>query len=85
MTFDEAYAKFRDNPNMLFEMIRDYDRLKAENAKLQVFSLAFANTISNIGCDPCPYEGECYVETEPMRRGCQLYDELRSLGIEVEE
>jgi hypothetical protein len=81
----DTIKSLSDNLSDMVDCRERARELERENAKLQVFSLAFANTISNIGCDPCPYEGECYVETEPMRRGCQLYDELRSLGIEVEE
>lgn len=79
----ETIKSLRDNLSDMVDCCVKAWELEGENAKLQALLLAFANTISDIGCDPCPYEGECYVETEPMRRGCQLYDELCELGIEV--
>lgn len=59
MTFDEAYAKFRDNPNMLFEMIRDYDQLKAENAKLREIVRLFMEYTDQDRCLGCIVKSQC--------------------------
>jgi len=36
-----------------------------------------------VGCDHCPYcdPDLCDEETDPMKDGCKLYEELRELGV----
>lgn len=80
----DTIKSLSDNLSDMVDCRERARELEVENAKLQALSLAFVNTISNIGCDPCPYEVECYISTEPMRRGCKLYDKLCELGIEID-
>lgn len=63
------------------------DSLKAENAKLREYAESYAKAVECEGCGWCPYDIDavCDTETIPMRDGCKLYDELRELGIEVND
>ena len=72
------------NEQVCYDQSDEIVRLTIDNEKMRMFALSLANVICDIGCDQCPYDDECFVETEPMRQGCQLYDELCSLGIEVD-
>ena len=59
------------------------ERLEAENAKLRKFAEMFAKVADEVGCDHCPYcdPDLCDEETDPMKDGCRLYEELRELGV----
>ena len=59
--------------------------LKAENAKLREFAKSYL-AAAGVDCGICPYcDPElCDTETDPMREGCRLWEEMRKLGIEVE-
>ena len=63
-----------------FEMIGEYQK---ENAKLREFAKMFAKVAHEVGCDHCPYcdPDLCDEETDPMKDGCRLYEELRKLGV----
>lgn len=58
--------------------------LVSENAKLREFAKMFAKVADEVGCDHCPYcdPDLCDEETDPMKDGCRLYDELRELGVD---
>lgn len=63
--------------------IHDIQTLRLENAKLREFAKMFAKVADEVGCDHCPYcdPDLCDEETDPMKDGCRLYDELRELGV----
>ena len=65
----------------LSERIRE---LEAENEKLREYAKAYLAAV-RLGCDICPYcdPDLCDAETEPMREGCRLWEEMRELGVEV--
>ena len=62
------------------------NRLEAENAKLREFAESYLDAVRDC-CNICPYDDVdlCDTETDPMRDGCRLYEEMRELGIEVQE
>ena len=53
------------------------------NAKLRKYAEMFAKVADEVGCDHCPYcdPDLCDEETDPMKDGCRLYEELRELGV----
>ena len=57
--------------------------LVSENAKLRELAKLYAKVIEGDGCYYCPYcdPDLCDVETDPMKDGCRLYEELRELGV----
>ena len=63
--------------------IHDIQALRLENAKLRKFAEMFAKVADEVGCDHCPYcdHDLCDEETDPMKDGCRLYEELRELGV----
>lgn len=64
---------------------RDMDR---ENATLREYAKLYFAAVASNGCDLCPYSEDydiCDTETNQMRDGCRLYEEMRELGVEVEE
>ena len=62
-------------------------KAEAENAKLREFAESYLDAVAMAGCHFCPYDDIdlCDTETDPMRDGCRLYEEMRELGIEVNE
>lgn len=85
------YLKYRcaSNANEAQIARRESERrmteLKVENARLREYARALTNAITSYGCDLCPHEEGCYVETDLMGQGCKLRHELCELGIEMEE
>lgn len=59
-------------------------KAEAENAKLRKFAESYLDAVGEC-CDLCPYDDVdlCDTETDPMRDGCRLYEEMRELGVEV--
>lgn len=57
--------------------------MRDENAKLREFAEMFAKVAHEVGCDHCPYcdPDLCDEETDPMKDGCRLYEELRKLEV----
>lgn len=62
---------------------REIKKLKAENAKLREYVRMLSKATVYDPCEWCQHDGDgtCGTETEPMRDGCKLYDELRELGV----
>lgn len=60
-------------------------KAEAENAKLRKFAESYLDAVAMAGCHFCPYDDIdlCDTETDPMRDGCRLYEEMRELGVEV--
>lgn len=60
--------------------------LEDENAKLRKYAESYAKAVECEGCGWCPYDMDlvCGTETTPMRDGCRLWEEMRELGIEVD-
>ena len=66
----------------------EFDRTKAENAKLRKYAELYAGLVKTCGCDFCPYcddfEACEDAEAVSMSEGCALYMEMRELRIEVD-
>lgn len=67
------------------ELLESAEKVKAENAKLREFAKSYS-AVAGVDCDICPYcePDLCDTETDPMRDGCRLWEEMRKLRVEVE-
>lgn len=79
-----------DNTDLLCDMkdmqffIAENAKLRDENSRLQKYAFKALSAISY--CDCCPYvDCGCDTETVPMHEGCKAFEELRELGVEVEQ
>lgn len=64
----------------------DASNLEDENAKLREYVRMLAKATVYGPCEWCQHDGDgtCGMETEPMRDGCKLYEEMSELGVEVD-
>lgn len=89
----ETDMPMRECADMLRCLWRDMEleRLQAENAKLRDENSRLQKYASKAWlafpyCDGCPYaDCGCDTETVPMHEGCKAFEELRELGIEVDD
>ena len=75
MGYDDALAKRKPDASKA-QVLAPYD-LAAENAKLRelVSELWVSCPVHDSDCDECQHKGG--------RTGCELYDRMRELGVEV--
>ena len=60
-------------------------KLREENSMLRKYTSKALSAISYC-CDCCPYvDCGCDTETVPMHEGCKAFEELREMGVEVDE
>ena len=68
------------------KLLESAENAKAENAKLREYAKLYLAAV-DLDCNLCPYcePDLCDTETDPMRDGCRLWEEMRKLGVEVSE
>lgn len=82
----KSYLLMNSNPTTgeLRRVRIEWKKDRDENAKLRKFAESYLDAVRR-DCYLCPYDDVdlCDTETDPMRDGCRLYEEMRELGIEV--
>ncbi len=83
--FGEQWASVELGDGTGYVRLSDYEKLKAENAKLREYAESYAKAVEGEGCGWCPYDidATCGIETLPMHDGCKLYHELRVLRVKA--
>ena len=68
----------------LQEALAENAKLRDENSMLRKYVAKALSAISY--CDCCPHaDYGCDTETVPMHEGCKAFEELRELGVEVDQ
>ena len=83
---DEFKALSELKDTQFNNVLSSVEMIKADNAKLRDFAKSYLAAV-DLDCDFCPYcdPDLCDTETDPMREGCRLWEDMRKLGVEVEE